>query len=253
VQSLAKTVGLNERHGRPDLRLFEIGRAFRASDTRTTAIPGVVEMEELALVLSGRAEPVAWDVPARSYDLFDLRGLVERYLSRIGVAAIEFRPSDDARWGFDAPALELHVGGEEVGRLGPLDPWLRERHDIAGEPVIAVIDLERLVPHVDRPAAYRAPSRFPVVRRDLSIIVDEAKRHAELETAIRASGGPLLSDVELFDVFRGQRLGAGRVSLAYSVAFTSYEGTLDDATVESAMRAIIERLRTEHGAELRGA
>lgn len=253
VPSMARTVGMNERFGRGDLRLFEVGRAFRASDSTSTAIEGIVEMDELAILLSGRAEPVAWDIPERPYDLFDLRGLVERYLSRLGVDAIEMRPSEEARWGFGAPALELIVGGEQVGRLGPVDDWLIERHDITGRPVLAVIDLERLAPHLDRPARYSAPTRYPVVNRDLSVLVDDAVRHADLERTIRSAGGPLLSRVELFDLFRGERLGAGRVSLAYAISFTSHEGTLDDATVESAMRSITERLAREHGAELRGA
>jgi phenylalanyl-tRNA synthetase beta chain len=251
--SMARTVGLNDRYGRGDLRLFEIGRAFRASRSHPTPIEGIVEMEELAVVLTGRAEPVSWDIPARQYDLFDLRGIIERYLDRLGVGDVTFEQADDARWGFGAPALSLHAAGEEVGRLGPLDGWLVERHDIASRPVLAVIDLERLARHVERRRPYRAPSRFPVVRRDLSIVVDEGARHADLESTIREAGGPLLSDVELFDVYRGQRIGAGRVSLAYSVAFTSYDGTLEDAIVEESMRAIVERLAAAHGAELRGA
>jgi phenylalanyl-tRNA synthetase beta chain len=253
VPSMARTVGLNERHGRGDLRLFEVGRAFRASDSTATAIKGIVEMDELAILLSGRAEPIAWDLPERRYDLFDLRGLIERYLGRIGAGDIELRPSEESRWGFGAPALELHVGGEEIGRLGPVDDWLLERHDISARPVLAVIDLERLSRHVDRPVQYRAPSRFPVVHRDLSLIVDDGVRHADLERTIREAGGPLLSRVELFDLFRGERLGPGRVSLAYAVSFTSHEGTLDDATIETAMHAITERLARDHGAELRGA
>ena len=92
VPSIAQIVGGNERHGRSSLRLFEIGKAFRASTTRSTAIEGVVEMTELSIVVSGRAEPIAWDIPARTYDLFDLRGLVERYLARLGVSSFELVP-----------------------------------------------------------------------------------------------------------------------------------------------------------------
>lgn len=253
VPTAARNVGLNQRYGRSDLKLFEIGRAFRASDTKKTVIDGILEMEELSILLSGRAEPVSWDLPERPYDLFDLRGIVERYLARLGANRIEFHPSDEERWGFGSPALALHVGGEEVGRLGPLDAWLLERNDIGDRPVIAVIDLERLTGQIDRPARYDAPTRFPVVRRDLSMLVDEAVRHADIERTIRSAGGPLLSGIELFDVFRGARIGAGRVSLAYSVSFTSYEATLDDATVERAMRSIVEALAANHNAELRGA
>ncbi|MBC8145898.1 MAG: phenylalanine--tRNA ligase subunit beta [bacterium] len=253
VPSLARTVGMNERHGRRTLRLFEVGKAFRANTSSSTAIDGVVEMNEIAVLLAGRAEPVSWDLPERMYDVFDLRGLLERYLVRVDAESLEFRSSNDARWGFGAPALEIWMGGEEVGRLGPLDDWLIARNDIASRPVVAVLDVDRVLKATGRRERYNAPTRYPVVHRDLSIIVDEATRHADLERTIRDAGGPLLTGVELFDLYRGDRLGAGRISLAYAVSFTSFEATMDDATIEGAMRSITERLAGEHNAQLRGA
>lgn len=253
VPSIARVIAQNERHGRADLRLFEIGKAFRTSDSSRSAIEGIVEMDELAVALTGRAEPIAWDIPSRDYDVFDLRGLIERYLARVGAPDMELRPSNVAKWGFGSPSLELFVGGIEIGRIGPIDDWLRERLDIAARPVVAVIDIDRLLAHLDRQATYQAPTRYPVVHRDVSVVVDQSKRHSDLERTIREAGGPLLSRVELFDLYRGDRLGHGRVSLAYAVSFTSFEGTLDDATIESAMRAITDRLAEEHGAQLRGA
>lgn len=253
VPSMARVIALNERHGRGDLRLFEIGGAFRAARPDQGVIPGIVEMTELCVALNGAAEPVAWDLADRQSDLYDLRGIIERYLERVGVKNVVWRPSEDAKWGFGAPALAVFAGEDEVARLGPIDPELAARHDIAGRPVVAVFDIERLAPHTFTGGRYRAPSRFPVVHRDISIIVDAAVPNADLESTIRSAAGDLLSGLRLFDLYQGKGIEPGRKSLAYALAFTSHEGTLEDAAIDERMGRVIGGLRSEHNAVLRGA
>lgn len=253
VPGMARAIGLNERYGRGDLRLFEIGEAFRAARPDQGVIPGIVEMTELMLALNGAAEPTAWDVPARPADLYDLRGVIDRYLERIGIRSALYRPADEVKWGFGAPALVVFIGEDEVGRLGPIDDDLIKRHDIAGKPVVAVFDLERLARHVFGTARYKAPSRFPVVHRDISIMVDAGIPNADLEQAIRNSAGDLLSGVRLFDLYQGKGIEPGKKSLAYALAFTSHERTLEDAVIDEQMGRVVDSLRKEHGAVLRGA
>ncbi|MEO5928340.1 MAG: phenylalanine--tRNA ligase subunit beta [Candidatus Kapaibacterium sp.] len=253
VPSMAKVIGFNQRYSLNNLRLFETGTAFRASGADKGIIPGVVEMTELSIAMSGAAEPQGWDVAARNSDLSDLRGMLDRYFDRVGVLNVAYRAADDAKWGFDAPALSIHVGNAEVGRAGRFDPELTERHDIAGAPVIAVIDLERLAEHAFTPTRYKAPSKFPVVLRDISIVVDAERTNAELEKTILGAGGALLSNVRLFDLYQGKGMEPGKKSVAYSLSFTSYERTLEDGEIEKIVGKIVRKLDQEHGAKLRGA
>ena len=116
-----------------------------------------------------------------------------------------------------------------------------------------LLDLERLVPLAFQQPRYRAPSKFPVVHRDLSLLVDSATSHAALERTIREAGGDLLTDVRLFDLYQGKGVAEGRKSVAYSLSFTSFERTLDDQTIEAALASIVTALDREHGARLRGA
>ncbi len=253
VPSLARIIGLNERHGRGGLRLFEVGHAFRAGRPDQGTIPGIVEMTELSFALNGAAEPTAWDMPVREADLYDLRGVAERYLKRMGVGNVSYRPAHEARWGFGSPALAVIAGDDEVGRIGPVDDALIGRFDIAGHPVVAVFDLERLAPHAFGAGRYKAPSRFPVVYRDLSLLVDAAIPNAALDATIRAAAGALLLDLRLFDLYQGKGIEPGKKSLAYALAFASHERTLEDAVVDERIAAVIGALGKEHDVVLRGA
>jgi phenylalanyl-tRNA synthetase beta chain len=111
VPGMARATALNERYGRRDLRLFEVGKAFRKGRPDQGTIPGIVEVQELAVLMSGAAEPVAWDVPARNSDIQDLRGMLDRYFARIRATDIVYNPVAESRWGIDAPALAILAGG----------------------------------------------------------------------------------------------------------------------------------------------
>jgi phenylalanyl-tRNA synthetase beta chain len=251
VPSMARTIASNQRYSRGDLRLFEIGTAFRAARPDQGVIPGIVEMTELSIAAAGAAGVQGWDVPSRDADIYDLRGMIERYLDRVGVANVSFTASDDAKWGFGAPALAIFAGEDEVGRLGPFDPALAGRHDIAGAPLVAVFDVARLARHAFGENKYKAPSKFPVVHRDISLTVDAAVANADLERTILSAGGTLLSGVRLFDLYDGKGIEPGKKSVAYTVSFTSFDKTLEDGAVEEAMKRIVKRLDADLGAKLR--
>ncbi len=249
--SMSKTIGFNQRHGRADLRLFEVGKAFRTSSPDKGVVPGFVETRELAVAMVGQSEPMAWDVPARQVDLHDLRGVIDRYFDRLAIRQVEYRAVDEARWGVGAPALAVFVAGEEIARLGPLDADLMKRDDVSGPPYILLLDLDRLARHAYNDATYVAPSRFPVVRRDISFLVDAATPNDALESTIRRAGAPLLSGVRLFDLYQGKGIDPGKKSLAYALSFTAFDRTLEDATVDGVMGAIREALTSEQGIALR--
>jgi phenylalanyl-tRNA synthetase beta chain len=245
-------VALNERYSRPDLRLFEVGKAFRQGRPDQGTIPGIVETQELAVLMSGQAEPVAWDIPARKSDIHDLRGMLDRYFDRIALRDIDYLPVDEARWGIGAPALAVLAGGKEIGRIGPLDPSLIERFDISGAPVLALFNLEELARLAYVAPQYVPPSKYPTVERDISLLVERGVTSGAIEGTIREAGGELLSGVRLFDLYEGKGMEPGTKSVAYTLRFTSPERTLEDTTIDETVRRIVSQLASEHGAKLRG-
>lgn len=253
VPSMAKTIAHNQRHSQNDLRLFEVGRAFREGTPDQGVIPGVVEMDELSVAFTGRAEPSGWGVPSRESDIYDLRAMLERYFATMETSEVTWHPEEKSIWGFGSPALSIHVGGEEVGRIGPFDGPLRTKYDLTESGVIAVIDLGRLVPHTFTSKKYQAPSKYPVVHRDISLLVDRTDTNAALEKTITSSGGSLLTDVRLFDLYQGKGIEPDKKSMSYSLQFTSYEKTLEVETIDAAVTTIVDALTREHGAKLRGS
>ena len=251
LPGFGKIVGLNQRHSRPNLRMFETGKAFRKGREDQGDIPGVVEMEELAVVMAGEAEPSAWDIRTRQVDLYDMRGLCDRYLATLGYRNISYKAVEEDLWGIETPALALFVGEQEVGRLGYLDTWIREREDLSGKPVVLLLDLGRLAATPMEDRKYRAPSKFPAVDRDISVLVEASVQNAEMENTIRTSGGDLLRHVRLFDLYRGDKIEQGKKSVSYALQFASDDRTLEDGIVEDTMKAIVQSLTEKHGAALR--
>ncbi|KXK55880.1 MAG: Phenylalanyl-tRNA synthetase subunit beta [Chlorobi bacterium OLB7] len=105
--------------------------------------------------------------------------------------------------------------------------------------------------HAFQQNSYRAPSRFPVVHRDIAVILPAAVPNGAVESTIRVAGGALLSGLRLFDLYQGKGIEPTEKSLAYSISFTSHDQTLEDAEIERVMGQIVAAVSAEHGARLR--
>jgi phenylalanyl-tRNA synthetase beta chain len=114
------------------------------------------------------------------------------------------------------------------------------------------LDVAALAAVVPGSRGYRPVARYPASKRDLAVIVPVDTHHADLEDAIRASGGAQLEEVRLFDVFEGGPVGAGKKSTAYALEFRSPDRTLSDREVDGLVEAIVRTLQTKFGATLRG-
>ncbi|MCS6911031.1 MAG: hypothetical protein NZM11_10790, partial [Anaerolineales bacterium] len=120
-------------------------------------------------------------------------------------------------------------------------------------PVLAAdLDVEVLLKHVNERYPVSAVPEYPPVKEDLALVVEEAMPAAQVEAAIRAAGGELLASVTLFDVYRGEQVGAGRKSLAYSLIYQAPDCTLTYADVARVRAKIMKRLQETLGAVLRG-
>jgi len=228
----------NQQRQRKRVRLFEIGVCFREQDGR------VVETETLALLAAGAAAPEQWGLPARPVDFFDVKADVEALMADLGFERGEhpaLHPGQTAR---------ITGGGAAVGWLGALHPRLVRELDLPEAPVLLELDTRALAAaRLPRPAA---PSEFPASRRDLALVLREQVSAGELLRLVRESGGKLLKDTGVFDVYRGAGLPNGFKSVALSLIFQDNSRTLTDQEVESAVEAVTQRLQAGLGATIRG-
>ena len=247
LPGLLEALATNQHRQSPDVRLFEIGRVFRAGGSE-----GLSKEETRAgLAVSGLREPKNWFSGKARIDLFDIKGVVEILVETLGVGPAEVRESD-------APCLEfgrgaqILVGGRVVGQFGELHPNVALAFDVSGPILVAECSLDALLALPSRRVVYRPLPRFPGVSRDLAVVVKDDLPVAEVTRVIVGLEHPWIRSVRLFDVYTGTQVGAGRKSLAYTVAYQADDRTLTDEMVNEVHQVIVERLRSSLGAEVRG-
>jgi phenylalanyl-tRNA synthetase beta chain len=247
--SLLDVLSHNERQGRPDIAVFEIGKRYARVEGRPR------EWTRLGILLTGAAEPASWNRAARAYDLDDAKGILELLCRRLGLAEPSYWP--DTRGFPFHPGRALlaaqEAGGEAVaGRLAELHPdavaaWdLRAPRVVVAELAISGLDIAApLRVHVE------PIPRFPEVERDLAVIVPESRTAAEVRATIERYGGALLRGVRLFDLYRGAPLNPQEKSLAFRMVLGANDRTLTEAEVEAAVETVRKGLETDLGAHLR--
>jgi len=183
-------------------------------------------------------------------DFFDLKGMVETLLSRLGVNAVRFGRIDSTAM-HPGRAAALVSGDQQIGILGELRPDRALAFGIETPRVaVAEIDLDALRGIANPiPVSVSVP-RFLPVEQDFAIVVDEEMPAADVEAALRAGAGPLATTVTLFDIYRGPQTGENRKSLAYRVTFTAPDRALTDAELGKVRERIARSLR-KIGGELR--
>jgi phenylalanyl-tRNA synthetase beta chain len=234
---------------RDRLCFFELGPVFLPVSGET--LPA--EPRRLGIGMAGPVAPASWreQEPARA-DFFTLKGVVEALLTGLHLGEVAFDPVSHPLF---APGRSARVAvlGAAVGVLGEIHPQVQAAFDLAVSPVcLAELDLDPLLARMASSYPVRSVPRFPPVLEDVALVVEEAIPAAALSAAILAAGGPLLADVRLFDVYRGEQLASGKKSLAFSLSFQAADRTLTDGEVEAEKRRILETVSRELGALLRG-
>ena len=154
---------------------------------------------------------------------------------------------------FGPRCAEVFVAGQSIGLAGEIHPRVRAAFDLPGTRVnIAELRLEPLVRPGYQHSTVQPISSMPPVVEDLAFVVSEEITLRQLEQAIRAAGGDLLTDLELFDLYRGDPLPVGSKSLAFRVTYQSPDANLRDADVVKLRERIVRRVERETGGKLRG-
>ena len=233
---------LNQRNR--NLRLFEIGNVF----TRKPGEKGTGEQKHLGIAATGSECPVHWSGSPSRFDFFALKGVLESLFSRLKLPApVITEDSEPVLHPGEAAAI-FHEN-EKVGFLGRLNPSLARECDVPEDIFFLELHLEPLLSSTLTPV-YRESSPFPGVRRDLSIVVDETTTCAELIEEIR-KGSALVTDVTVFDLYRGEHVPKGKRSLAMSVLFQSRDRTLRDEEVGRIFNGIFQELMKKFGVQPR--
>ena len=241
VPRLLEAVRRNQDRGARSIALFEVGHVFRMGDP-------VDEREHVAFVLAGGTGD-GLHAEDRMHDVLDAKGVVELLVGALGVG-----------WELDVPAgAPYHLGRSafvtvedlHVGVLGEIHPGVVAELGVSGRVAVAELDVTALGARPERVVRFRDVSRFPPVRRDLAFVVGEEVPTRDIHATLEEAAGELLARSILFDVFRGGAIPSDRKSLAFALEFRAPDRTLTDEDVEPLVAAIVDRLRSDFGGELR--
>ncbi|MHB1844616.1 MAG: phenylalanine--tRNA ligase subunit beta [Deltaproteobacteria bacterium] len=235
----------------PPLRLYELGVTFRWPGAGERTEGPAHERLRLGLLAHGPRAPVGWATGREPFDFYDLKGLVEALLERLGAHGEARFERCERPWLHPRSATRLTVGAVELGAMGELHPAVADRLELPRGIFAAELDAEGIFSRSAAPRPGDVP-RFPAVLRDLALVVDEPVGAETARSLLRAAGGELLEAVLLFDVFQGGSLPAGKKSLAFSLRFRAKDRTLTDDEVAKAHAELVAAAEEKLGAALRG-
>ncbi|MDR3127350.1 MAG: phenylalanine--tRNA ligase subunit beta, partial [Tannerellaceae bacterium] len=244
-----ESIDYNCKRKQGGMRFFEMGRCAWIEEEKGEG--GLPFREELylGLWLSGYKTENNWLGGDEQTSFYELKGYVEGIMSRLGVKyRLEVRPSNDiySSW------LEIvHASGRGLGSMGVIQGKLRKGADIDQAVYYAELQWERLLREKKEKLTINDVPRYPAVRRDMALLLDEGVSFAEIEKVAYESERKLLKEVRLFDVYEGEKLPEGKKSYAVSVYLQDEKGTLDESRIEGVMGKIRRRMEEKVGAQLR--
>jgi phenylalanyl-tRNA synthetase beta chain len=201
--------------------------------------------------MSGARLASAWDVKdSPALDFYDMKGRLELTLGGLHLTDVVYSAAESIEFLHPGKSSEVKVNGQIVGVFGELHPLVKEKFEFGDAPVIVgEFDLD-LLRSLNPTYGITAVPETPPIFEDIALIVDDSVSASVIEALIRQTGGKIVTEVRLFDVYRGDQVGAGKKSLAYSLTYQS-DKTMTDAEAASIRNKIVKRLENEVGAKLR--
>lgn len=234
----------NQNRNQSNLRLFELGRCFPPS--------GTTQPQRLAALCWGPVAADHWLPVNRDHGYHDLAGTLQRLLPG---TRLDYQPLHDHPSLHPGRAASVFLDGTTIGIIGELHPALlgKQRYDLCPAPVVFELDFDFLatLPHTPQ---VRQLSRFPLVRRDLAVVVPADVRVGELVESARGlvhTNGVVVVDVFIFDDFTGKGIAAGKRSVGLRIVMQGKEDNLVDTQINAVMKSVTERLHSSFAAEVR--
>lgn len=240
LPSMMQTLSTNNAKKNQNVALFDISRVYK--DVNGQISEGKNPTEEMYVTIGCYGENV---------DFYVLKGLVETVFKVSSVLRYEVMSEKTNTSYHPGKTAKICIGKDVVATFGEIHPEVCENYDIVNRVYVAEISLDKLVKYARVDKKYVEVPKYPAVERDIAMLVDEDIEVAQIEKIIVKKAKKILEEVELFDVYRNDKLGNKKKSVAYSLKFRAKDRTLTDDEINKAMEEIISELEKSLGAELR--
>ena len=240
IPSMMAILETNNNKKNQDVQLFDISRTYKNIDSKIEN--GDVPQENRILTIG---------IYQKDYDFFYLKGLVENVLEVASINRYEIYKEKENPSYHPGRCANIKIGNDVIASFGEVHPIVAENYGIKQTCFLAEVNITKLVKYSRTSKKYVEVPKFPAVERDLAIIVDEKVEVGQIEKLITKKAKKILESLKLFDIYRDEKIGANKKSVAYSLIFRDKNKTLNDEEINSSMEAIIQELEKTLNAELR--
>lgn len=247
VPQLLEVLKYNAARQHDSTGVYETGAVFLADSGQE--LPE--EQEHLAVALTGLWHTHLWQGEKKPVDFYVLKGIIEGLFAKLGLQdRIEYRQTA-VEGMHPGRTAEVVLDGNVIGFVGQIHPQVQKEKDLK-DTYVCEINLREVLQVGNEPLKYQVIPRYPSITRDIALVVEKDKSANELKTVIQEAGGSLLKEVHIFDLYEGDRLEAGKKSIAFSLKYLDPERTLTDEDVTKAHQQVLTALEQKTGAVLRG-
>ncbi|MET4560836.1 phenylalanyl-tRNA synthetase beta chain [Lysinibacillus parviboronicapiens] len=248
IPHLIEAAAYNVARKADSVALYEVGSVFLGQSAEGQPF----EEEHVAAVLTGKWLDHAWQGEKKEVDFFVLKGIIEGVVNKLGLGnRISFVKAqvDGLHPGRTASIL---LDGEQVGIIGGLHPAEQKTSGVK-DTYVMEMNLVALLDATanEAPLGYQPVPRFPAMSRDIALVMDSATAAGEVVAVIHSAGVKLLKDIRVFDVYEGEKMEAGKKSVAFSLTYFDPERTLTDEEVVAAHNKVLKAIATIEGTEVR--
>lgn len=240
VPSMMKTLAINNSKKNKEVKLFDISRTYLNKENAINN--GEVPEENKILTIGIYGEDV---------DFYYLKGIVENVLEIAGVPKYDIIKQKENESYHPGRCANLKVGNDIFVTFGEIHPVVSKNYEIQNRVLIAEIDLNKVQKYSRKNKKYVEIPKYPAVERDIAVVVNEEIEAKQIEDIIIKKSKKVLEQLKLFDVYRDEKIGQDRKSLAYALKFRTKDRTLTDKEINPIMEDIIKELEEKLGAELR--
>ncbi len=239
IADMLNVISTNVKRKNKNVRLFELGKVFLADELPLTdQLPN----EPNKLVIGGCGADM---------DFYELKGALQNIFDKLRIQAnIEYVAGGDVFF-HPGRCARILINGVEIGQMGEIHPDVQKNFEISGRTYVAEIDVDELIRHEVQLIRFTSLPKYPAVERDIAVVVDKSVEAGKILKVILDNGGDYIEGAELFDVYEGDRIEAGKKSVAYALSFRSENETLTDEVINADMENIVAALSKQCGAQLR--
>lgn len=254
LPSVLEALQYNNNRKLSNLKFFEFGKTYyKGNKTEAGGInllENYVEQSHLVLAMTGSIENENWNQNNKQANYYIIKGFVQNILAKSKLTKLELVLTENANFDY---AVAVNYKQKQIAVMGTVNQKIADKFDLNAPVFYADINVDLLVElNKNEKTTIKLVPAFPAVRRDLALLIDDAVNYAQLEKIAIKTDSNLIKQINVFDVYKGDKIESGKKSYALSFMLQDDNKTLTDEEIDSVMKKLIKNFEKEVGASLRG-